>query len=80
MNATKRFAELKRKAETARSRRDRAEGSLEGVRRDLQKEFGAGTVKEAGELLKRLEKKLKKQEAVLESALAEYEKEWEDDG
>ena len=73
-----RFRELKRRAEEARSLRDKAEGGLERVRRDLRKGFGAGSVKAARRLLERAEADAAAKEAELETALAEYERKWGD--
>lgn len=69
--------ELKMKVEHARREADKAEGSLEELMRQLQKEFGCKSIKEAKKLLARLEKEEKEKEDEFNEALEEFEEQFD---
>jgi len=72
----KRFSELKREVKDATREAERAQGALDETIKQLKDEFDCSSLKEAKALLGKLEKKANAAEDDFETALAEYEAEW----
>jgi len=73
------FKRLKKKAEDARTARERAAGKLEAAMTRLKEEFGCETIAEAKTKAKQLDKEASQAEKDYETAKAEFEEEWEDE-
>ena len=71
--STGRLLKLKEALEEGKTKRERAEGSLETLLKQLREEYGCKTAEEAEEKLKELRKKTQEAEAELEEALEELE-------
>ena len=76
MSDVRRFTALKEKAERLRSSRDKLQGNLDKTLKDLKKEFGVGTVKEAEKYLKDLEKEVSLLEKKFNNLLDSFEEKW----
>lgn len=78
MMDTRRFEQLKERAERYRREADKAEGALTQALARLKEEYGCGSIEEAEALLVDLEQKAKKAEERCVRMLHEFEKKWGD--
>lgn len=62
----KELLDLKSKIEKAKAKKNKAEGELTGLMKQLEKDFGCKTLDSAKKKLDKMEKDLNKQEAELE--------------
>ena len=65
--------ELKKKIDSAKNKKARAEGTLDGIKKRLKEEFGVSTLKEAQEKLSTLEADIEKDESRLKELLEELD-------
>lgn len=70
------FQALQREAADLRRRADRADGALVEKTKQLADEFGAKMIKDAEQLLPKLEKEAAVKEAEAAKALAAYREKW----
>jgi DNA repair ATPase RecN len=71
--------DLKKRVERLQREADHAAGALSETMKQLSKEFQCRSLEDAEEKLKQLKKAEAKAQASFEKALAEFEKEFEDD-
>ncbi len=77
---TKRFEQLKREVESARSEAAQAKGAFEQLMKQLKEEFGCRSVEEAQKLLRKLEKEAEEAEESYLEVEAAYKKKWHGSG
>lgn len=78
MSITKeKYEELEAAYNKARREADKAEGSVESLMKDLEKNFGCKTKKEATAKLKLLQKQEAEAEEAYHEAVAEFESKWD---
>lgn len=65
--------ELKKKIDSAKNKKARAEGTLDGIKKRLKDEFQVSTLKEAQEKLTELEADIEKDEIRLKELLEELD-------
>lgn len=70
------YTSLRREVERKQREADRAQGALEQVKKQLKEEFACTSLEEAEKLLRQLERKCEKQEALLDKELAEWKKKY----
>ena len=70
---------LKRRVETAQQQVSKAEGALGEVMKQLKKEFGCDTLKEAKKKLKQLEKQKVSSKENRDAAREKFEEDWSDE-
>ena len=70
------YRALKKKAEDAKTERDKAQGQLDAAMATLRDEFGCDTIEEAQEKMKKLEAEATKTEAAYETAKSKFETDW----
>jgi len=76
-NATE-YERLKKKLENLTSEIDQREGALQHVRAELEKEFGAKSLKSGLALLKRMETKHAKQQDKHDQLVTTFNERWAD--
>lgn len=67
------FEDLQNKVEEAKRAADKAEARLDMLKKELQKEFGCKTIKQAKKLLERLRKTEQEQEEAFSQSLRDFE-------
>ena len=72
------YQKIKDKAAKLRQEMDRAQGSLDRVKTQIENEFGVKSLEEAREKLTELETEKDKLEVEFSSAAGEFEKKWGD--
>ncbi len=72
------YEELKSKVEQLRRKADKAEGALSELMKQLKKEFGCSTLKEAEKLLTKWEQQEQEQLTELEEKLEQFKQEYGD--
>jgi predicted nucleic acid-binding Zn-ribbon protein len=72
------YQALKRSVEELTRRRDEAKGALAQVMKDIRKDFGCKTLKEAKTLLRKLQEKEQKLYKKYTRAKAEFEEKWKE--
>ena len=75
-DSIQKLGELKRKIENARSKSERAAGSLQQILSTLKKDWGCSTIEEACEKLAALKKKAAKKEAEFLEMMSTFERTW----
>lgn len=70
------YLRLKKKVESAQQQADQAEGALGEVMKQLKKEFGCTTLKEAKKKLKQLERQKESSKEDFETAVEKFEDDW----
>lgn len=76
MDEASRCLKLKERVDSLQSKVDRAEGALESLRQQLEKEFGCKTIKEARKELDRLKEESEQLEQELKNGLDVFEREY----
>ncbi len=71
------YIKLKKQVETAQQKVSQAEGALGEIMKQLKKEFGCDTLKEAKRKLKQLKKQEADSKEKFEDAIVEYKEKWE---
>lgn len=72
------FLALKNKVESLRRKADEAKGARDQLQKQLQNDYGCGTLDEAKKLLIQLNKEKEKLEKEYEEGMAEFKKKWGD--
>lgn len=67
------FEDLQNKVEEAKRAADKAEARLDMLKKELQKEFGCKTIKQAKKLLEKLRKTEQEQEEAFSQSLRDFE-------
>lgn len=67
------FEDLQNKVEEAKRAADKAEARLDMLKKELQKEFGCKTTKQAKKLLEKLRKTEQEQEEAFSQSLQDFE-------
>lgn len=70
--------QLKKKTKKLESKVNRAEGELDGLKKQLVKEFDCDSLEEAEELLEKLEQEEKEAQEEFDEAYNEFTDKWED--
>jgi len=78
MNSTEQYKQLKEKLEQKQQELSRAEGKLESLMEQMEKDFGCSSIKQAKTMLAKLEKQEEEAKQKFEEALEEFEEEWGD--
>lgn len=73
----RRYQELKKKALQLKTEKDRAEGALQQIKEDMEKEFGVKNLKQAKALLKKMKADAKKKDREFNRLLNKFEEQWE---
>lgn len=71
-----RYTKLKSEADQRRREADRAEGALQQLMGQLERDFGCRTLEEADARLAELEEEARGLEEQFDAALAAFEREW----
>jgi len=78
MNLQARLSKLNDKVEQAKSLKDKAEGALEQLKKEILEHFGCSTLEEAEQKLREMNKELDVLEEALNEDLTELEKDFHD--
>lgn len=70
------YLALKERVETAQQQVSKAEGALGEIMKQLKKEFGCNTLKEAKRKLKHLEKQKALSKEEFDTAVEKFEEDW----
>ena len=68
---------IKVQLDAARAKRDRAQGELDSIKRQLKKEFGVSTLKEARALLNKMQRDCDAADAQLKKDVASLEQKYD---
>jgi len=75
----KKYKQLKTDVQEAQREADRAEGSLEAVKKELKSSFNVDNLSEAKKLLARLENDKSNAEKKYDTELKKFEEKWKDE-
>jgi hypothetical protein len=78
MSNTDEYLKLKKKADAAQKKADKAQGAYDQILKQLKDEFGCSSLEEAQLLLKKMKKKEKKIVKEFDEAMEAYTKECAD--
>lgn len=70
------YRELKKEVEDAKSESERAQGALDQLMKQLKKDFGCDTLKEAKGLLEDYEAKRVRCKKKFDEVMSDYEEKW----
>lgn len=74
----KTYNDLLEKRDSLTNKINKARGSIDTIKTQLEKEHGCSSIKEAKRKLQTLHDELEQSEAMLKKELAQFEKEWGD--
>ncbi len=74
----KKYMRLKKDVETAQQRKDRAQGALDQLMKNLDKDFKCASLKQAQKKLTNLQEQEEEAKEDFVEAMEEFEEKWED--
>ncbi len=74
----KKYMRLKKDVETAQQRKDRAQGALDQLMKNLEKDFKCTTLKQAQKKLTNLQEQEEEMKENFVEAMEKFEEKWED--
>ncbi len=74
----KKYMRLKKEVETAQQRKDRAQGALDQLMKNLEKDFKCTSLKQAQKKLTNLQEREEEAKEEFVEAMEEFEEKWEE--
>ena len=74
----KKYMRLKKEVETAQQRKDRSQGALDQLKKNLEKDFECTSLKQAQKKLISLQKQEEEVKEEFVEAMEEFEEKWEE--